>query len=164
VNGAPLVIGVGNDAFSDDAAGLRAARLVRAMLWPQVRMIECGGAAAELLEAWRGEAAVVVLDAMSSGASAGSVRRLDVADGPLPAELFRGSTHGLGLVEAVELARAMKELPADLAVFGIEGADFGPGKRLTYPVECGVRDAALRVTEFVLERWGVAPPGAGSAA
>ena len=158
LTGTPLVIGVGNDAHRDDAAGVRAARLVRALLWPQVRMVECEGSATALLEAWRGEPVVIVVDAMSSGAAPGSLRRLDVSATALPAELFRSSTHGLGLAEAVELARSLNELPATCVIYGIEGVEFGAGTRLSYPVECGVREAALQITEHILSRWGVPSP------
>ena len=147
---APLLIGVGHEGRRDDAAGVRAARLVRALLWPRARMVECAGGATALLEAWRGEPAVVVVDAMSSGAAAGTVQRLDVSREPLHAELFRGSTHGLGLAEAVELARSLGQLPRSLVIYGIEGADFGLGTRLSYPVECAVREAALLISEELL--------------
>jgi hydrogenase maturation protease len=154
------VIGVGHEGRRDDGAGVRVARLVRALLWPHVRMKECAGDAPTLLEAWRDEPAVVVVDAISSGAPAGSVRRLDVTGSPLPAEFFRSSTHALGLAEAVELARSLGRLPATLIVYGIEGKDFGPGSQLSYPVECSVREAALLITEEILARWGVSPPAA----
>lgn len=147
----PLLIGVGHEGRRDDAAGVRAARLVRALLWPQARVIECEGGAPSLLEAWQGEPAVVVVDAMSSGVPAGTVRRLNASKAPLPVELFRGSTHGLGLPEAIELARALGQLPPSVVVYGIEGADFEVGTRLSYPVECAVREAALLISQELLE-------------
>ena len=107
------------------AASLSAVRsLVAAMLWPQARVVECEGSATSLLEAWQGEPAVVVVDAMCSGAPAGTVQRLDASREPLPAELFRGSTHGLGLPEAIELARSLGRLPPSLVVYGIVGEHF----------------------------------------
>jgi hydrogenase maturation protease len=144
------LIGVGHEGRRDDAAGVRAARLVRALLWPRARVIECAGGATALLETWRGEPVVVVVDAMSSGAPAGTVRRLDVSREPLNAELFRGSSHGLGLAEAVELARSLGRLPPSFVIFGIEGERFGLGTRLSYPVECAVREAALLISEELL--------------
>jgi hydrogenase maturation protease len=147
---APLLIGVGHEGRRDDAAGVRAARLVRALLWPRARMVECEGGATALLEAWQGEPAVLVVDAMSSGAPAGTVRRLDASRGPLHAGFSRGSTHGLGLAEAVELARSLGQLPPSLVIYGIEGADFDLGTRLSFPVECAVREAALLISEELL--------------
>ena len=92
---APLLIGVGHEGRCDDAAGVRAARLVRALLWPRARVVECAGGATALLDAWQGEPVVVVVDAMSSGSPAGTVQRLDAARDPLRADLFRGASHGL---------------------------------------------------------------------
>ncbi len=143
------MIGVGREGRRDDAAGLRAARLARALLWPSGRVVECEGGTTSLLDAWTGASTVVVVDAMVSGAPPGTVRRLDAGREPLRAVLFRGSTHGLGLAEAVELARSLGQLPPTLVVYGIEGEDFGYGSRLSYSVECAVRDAALRVAEEV---------------
>jgi hydrogenase maturation protease len=141
---------------------VRAARLVRALLWPDVRMRECDGDPAALLEAWDGESAAVVVDAMASGAPMGTVRRLDASRMPLPADFHRGSTHGLGLAEAVELGRSLGRLPATLVIYGIEGGAFGEGERLSYPVECAVREAALLIVEDIRRRRGVLPPDPGA--
>ncbi len=48
-----------------------------------------------------------------------------------PPRVFRGSTHALGLGEAIELARALGRLPGRLLVYGVEGADFGTGEGLS---------------------------------
>ena len=63
------------------------------------------------------------------------------ASSELPAELFRASTHHFGLAEAVELARAVGQLPERLVVFGIEGASFGRGRGPRAPA---VADAVER--------------------
>jgi hydrogenase maturation protease len=151
---------VGREGRRDDAAGLRAARLVRALLWPRGRVLECEGATTSLLDAWGGADAVIVVDAMVSGAPPGTVRRIHTASEALPAVLYRGSTHGLGLAEAVGLARSLGRSPRSLIIYGIEGEDFGFGPRLSYAVECAVRDAALRIAEEV-QRMADAPPPPG---
>ena len=53
-----------------------------------------------------------MIDGVSSGAAPGTLHRFEVADEPLPAELFSSSTHALGVAEAVELARELDRLPA----------------------------------------------------
>ena len=112
-------------------------------------MAECAGGPAELLEAWRGEPAVIVADAMCSGAAAGTVRRFDAAREPPPPGPPGGSTHGLGLAEAVGLARALGRLPERLVLFGIEGADFSPGTGLSPAVAAGVEAAARLIREEI---------------
>ena len=42
-----------------------------------------------------------------------------------------GSTHGLGLGTAIELARACGDLPERLVVFAVEARSFGPGGGLS---------------------------------
>jgi len=92
---------------------------------------------------------VIVVDATCSGAPPGTVRRFDAAREPLPAAPPGASTHGLGLAEAVGLARALGRLPARLVLVGIEGADFSPGTGLTPAVAAGVAAAARRVREEI---------------
>ena len=85
---------------------------------------------------------MIVVDAMVSGAPPGTVRRFDALREALPAPRAGASTHGLGLAEAVGLARALDRLPARLVLVGIEGADFSPGAGLGPAVAAGVEAAA----------------------
>ena len=86
-----------------------------------------------------------LVDAVSSGSAAGTVLRIDAAEQELPTELFRASTHHLGLAEAVELARALGRLPARTVFYGIEGASFDAGEGLSAEVAA----AAARVAEEI---------------
>ena len=133
-----LVIGIGNELRGDDAAGLEAARLVRERTAGQdvtVRLQQADPSA--LLDQWEGARAVVLVDAMRSGAPPGTIRRFDASEGPLPAGLRRStSTHAIGLADAIELARALGRLPGRIVVFAIEGAAFEAG--------AGLSDAVLR--------------------
>ena len=91
-----------------------------------------------LIEEWRGADAVIVVDAVSSGAAPGTIRRLDPLAEPIPASLSQGSTHAFGLAETIELARALDRLPARLLVYGIEGERFDAGDELSPPVSAAV--------------------------
>ncbi len=92
-----------------------------------VEVVEHEGEPIELIEACDGARAVWIVDAVCSGAQAGTLHRFDASAGPVPAELFGVSTHRLGLADALELARALGRLPARVIVYGIEGANFEPG-------------------------------------
>lgn len=140
------VIGVGNVWRGDDAVGLVVARRLRHVL-READVIECEGEPVQLLDAWEAAEAAWVVDAVSSGATPGTVHRLDATQAELPRELFRSSTHAFGLAESIELARALDRLPARLVVFGIEGASFGAGEGLSTAVE----EAAGRVEAAVRE-------------
>jgi hydrogenase maturation protease len=123
---------VGNPWRGDDAVGLEVARRLRGLVAADV--LEREGEPTSLIDAWEGAEAVWLVDAVRSGAAPGTVHRLDAAEGELPAELFRGSTHHLGLPEAVELARALGRLPDRLVVFGVEAAGFEAGAELSREV------------------------------
>lgn len=144
-----VVIGVGNDLRGDDAVGLVVARRVRAGAPEGVRVLECEQEPSRLLDAWRGVDAAYVIDACASGGTPGTVHRFDASGDPVPASGLRSSTHAFGVGDAVELARALGELPPRVVVYGIEGADFTPGGGLGAAVtEAAERVAAALATEL----------------
>jgi hydrogenase maturation protease len=123
------VIGVGNVYRGDDAAGLIVARRLRER---GVDALEQEGEPVSLVELFAQRDAVMLVDAVQSGAPPGTVHRVDVSDAPLPRKL-RGSTstHAVGLGEAIELARALGRLPPRVVVYGVEGAHFDTGAELS---------------------------------
>jgi hydrogenase maturation protease len=139
-----LVIGVGNPDRGDDAAGLAAARHVRAAAPAGVTVIELDGDQLALLDAWQGAADVYVVDATCSGAEPGTVRRFD-ASHPLGKGFSRRGTHLLGLADVIELARALRRLPARLRGFGIEGAAYELGAPLSQEAELAARAVAEQI-------------------
>jgi hydrogenase maturation protease len=148
-----LVVGVGNRYRRDDRAGLAAAaRLGEAARVPVTLLDDLGDGTA-LLDVWRGSSTVILVDAMRSGAAAGTIRRLDAGTGDRAADVaamlgaglaLGGSTHGLGVAEAVALARTLHRLPHRLVIIGIEGARFDAGTELSPEVERAV-DEAVRL-------------------
>ena len=146
-----LVIGIGNAYRSDDAAGLIAARQVREQVSEHCSVIEHTGEGAGLMELWKGADRVIVIDAVRSGAVPGTVSRFDGTLRPLPASMFRDSTHAFSLVEAVELSRTLDQLPRQLIVYGVEGQKFEVGTDLSPAVEFGIQSVAERVLQEVLQ-------------
>jgi len=140
-------IGVGNPFRSDDGAGLAVARRLRKEIPPGVTASEETGDGAELLEAWSGAQAVVLVDAVQSGAPPGTIHRLDARAEKLPAWFSHCSTHAFGVAEAIELGRTIGELPAQLVVYGIEGLDFSAGTELSPEVAEAVAPAAKLILE-----------------
>jgi hydrogenase maturation protease len=148
-----LVIGVGNRDRGDDAAGLELARLLRQCPPPGVLVLEQDARADRLLDAWRGAARVVVVDAAAGGVP-GTVRRLEAHREPLAAVVLRGSTHSWGLAEAVETARALGELPPVTIVYAIFGRSFEPG---THGLSPEVHQAVAAVAEAVQKEMAGVP-------
>jgi hydrogenase maturation protease len=130
-----VVIGVGNAYRGDDAVGLAVAERVRGAVPNDVVVLECEQEPTRLVDAWEGADVAVVVDACVGEDAPGTVHRFDAGDGPLPARVFRSSTHAFGVGDAVELSRALGRLPARLVVYGIGGASFAAGAGLSGPVE-----------------------------
>ncbi len=83
---------------------------------------------------------------MQSGASPGTIHRFDARAQARAPHFLRHSTHTFGVAEAIELGRALNQLPAQLVIYGIEGANFEAGEGLT-PM---VARAAKQVVQAVL--------------
>jgi hydrogenase maturation protease len=140
-----LVIGIGNAYRHDDAAGLMVARQLKDHTLSSCEVHEQVGEGAALMDLWKGAERVLVVDAAQSGAVPGSIHRFNANLHPLPAPIFRDSTHAFGLIEAVELSRAMRQLPSNLVIYGIEGQNFEAGSGLSAAVLGAVNDLAEKL-------------------
>jgi hydrogenase maturation protease len=133
-----LLIGVGNPFRGDDGVGGVVIRRLRGQNLPGFTILEETGDGAELLEAWQGASAVILVDAVQSGVAPGTIHRLDAVAEKLPKWFSHCSTHAFGVAEAIELARTLGELPPSLIVYGIEGLDFSAGTSLSPEVAASV--------------------------
>ncbi|HUA35092.1 MAG TPA: hydrogenase maturation protease [Candidatus Binataceae bacterium] len=115
------IIGIGQDTAGDDGVGIAVARHLGTLEVPaDIEIIERAepSAAIDLLS--DGIKQVVFIDALVDGAKTGRVVEIDpsqhnAADGrPL-------STHGIGLLEAIELARTLDRsaMPQRITIVGI---------------------------------------------
>lgn len=95
-----------------------------------------------LIDAFGDADVAFVVDAVSTGAPAGTVHRFDAGEAPVPSRELRSSTHALGIGEALELARALGRLPRHTVVFGVEGRDFVAREGMSPAVAEGVERAS----------------------
>jgi hydrogenase maturation protease len=109
-----------------------------------------------LIDGWADAGGLWLVDAVASGAAAGTLHRLDAARDPLPAALTGPSSHHVGLGEAIELARVLDRLPELAVVYGIEGGCFDVGEGLTAPVAAAVAALVERLAGELAE---AAQPG-----
>lgn len=144
-----VVIGIGNTLRGDDAAGLAVAELVRAQAPRSVDVRVCEQEPSRLVDALADADVAFVVDAVSTGAPAGTVHRFDVDESPVPSRELRSSTHAFGIGESLELARVLGRLPRHTVVFGVEGSEFVAGASMTRAVEEGVARVAAAVLEEV---------------
>ena len=107
-----VIVGIGQPAGGDDAIGLVVARTLAARGFDARTCADASLVLALLAERRR----VVIVDAVVGGGVVGTVRELTVAElaaGPAPL-----SSHGLGVAEALELARTLYGAP-DVSIIGI---------------------------------------------
>jgi hydrogenase maturation protease len=95
-----------------------------------------------------------VIDAVSSNSPPGTVHRLDPVSARIPPGFFHYSTHAFSIAEAVELARALGQLPPRMVIFGIEGKDFSAGTNVSPEVRKGVREVTDRLAGEIQKEAG----------
>ncbi|MFB7616818.1 hydrogenase maturation protease [Kitasatospora sp. NPDC056181] len=145
------VIGVGNEYRHDDGVGwavvARLAERAEQHPLPGGTVLRvCDGDPARLITLWEGaELAIVVDAAHAHPGRPGRVHRLALESDRLTPAGGTTSSHGLGLGEAVELARELDRLPPRLVVYAVEGADGSLGTGLSAAVAAAVAPLAERI-------------------
>jgi hydrogenase maturation protease len=170
------VLCLGNELISDDALGVVAARrlfrrlavagtsvppgpsldpavTVRAFELPRVgpvEVVETALTGMYLLEAVVGASRLIVVDTVVTGATGpGTVLELKESDLDGPRG---GSPHYIGLLETLDLARALGlEVPADVVIVAVEAGDsMTVGGEMTGPVTAAVAVVVERTMALIL--------------
>jgi hydrogenase maturation protease len=142
-----LLIGIGNDYAGDDAVGHVVVRELKTIEGDNLQILEESGEGAGLIEAWKGADLVIIVDAVRSGGIAGTIHRFDAVVQPIPSNIFHYSTHAFSVAEAIELARALHQLPDRLIVYGIEGKNFESGTELSLEAKRAVGEVVHRIRQ-----------------
>ena len=141
------VIALGHELRGDDALG--PALLDRLTRDPpaDTALLASNGEATRLLNTLTQFRAVVLVDAIVTGAPAGTVHRWN-PDDALPAlQTLRSSTHMLSIADTLALGEALgRELPA-LAIVGVEALQFTLGAALSTAVAEALERAEATVRE-----------------
>lgn len=133
-NGKIIVFGVGNLYRSDDAVGLIVLEKLKFQNLPGVKFLEIDGDGFSLLQEWTERDKVIIIDAVSSGSSPGTIFRFDLLKQNIPNKGFHFSSHAFNIISAIELAAQLKKLPAKLRLFAIEGKSFDFGSSISNDV------------------------------
>jgi hydrogenase maturation protease len=150
-----LVIGIGHPDRGDDALGLMIARRLDGTLPSGWETVAHMGDLTTLLDLWEGAEAVIVVDAMRSGAEPGTVRVVDPATEPLPAGLAATSSHVVDIPEVLGLATALDRRPGWLRIVALEGQRWEMGSGLS-PVVARALPEALRAIRDQTAAWAAA--------
>lgn len=158
------VIGVGNDFRHDDGAGWAVVAALAEEAGHQrlpegTTLLVCDGEPGRLISLWEGAGLVVVIDsALADPGQPGRIHRLEWDGARIAGTGGSTSSHGLGLGDALELARALNRLPGRLIVYAVEGADTTLGTGLTAPVAAAVAALAERIADEI-RHYGAAERG-----
>lgn len=153
------VIGIGQGMRGDDGVGLVAVRRWNESCqgninrpYVQVELAESPGI--DLLDLLEGARIAILVDAMRSGASPGTVRMLTESQ----LDAFRGdfaSAHGWGIAETLSLGRDLMPfaMPESLVLIGIEADHLDVGAGLSPSVETALPEVGrlieLQVTSLI---------------
>jgi hydrogenase maturation protease len=130
-----ILVGTGQSLRSDDAIGLIAVRQWR-MMYPEtaaqisVEIIENPGI--NLLDLIRGYETALIVDAVKSGVSPGTILR--VSEDQISAfGLDSKSAHGWGIIETLHVGRRIypSELPQRIVLLGMEVGSLDIGETLS---------------------------------
>jgi len=140
-----LVLCIGNPDCGDDGVGRLVACLLRGRVPTDVLVSECHGGAGEVLDRITGVDSAILVDAAVSGVPAGTIHRVDCAAGEAVPAPRVASSHGLGVAEAIALARTLGCLPRSCVIYAVEAKRFAPGDELSPEVTHATREVAERV-------------------
>ena len=136
------IIACGNQNRRDDGAALAVAERLRAL---GIEVVIESGNALDLIQAWMGADDVILLDTVVSGAPPGTLHVWDSERSLSFRYSCPASSHGLGVAEAIALARVLGCLPRRLRVFGIEGREFGFGFKIAPELMPAVESATAKI-------------------
>ena len=152
-----LVLGVGNELFTDEGLGCVAARSIRELDLPGVEVLDGSTLGIALLPSLAGRDAVLVLDAtVGRGGQPGELLVLLGDEVPASRHLSL-SAHQIGVSEALAAAEFAGDRPRRLAAVGMVPVSLETGYGLSEAV-------ALRIPHLVraaldlLIGWGVDVP------
>jgi len=141
MSGGTVVIGVGNEFRRDDGVGPAVVARLRTRRLPGVRLVECDGEPARLLELWRGARTVIIVDAVRTAIPRpGRIHRRSLRHPSMAGRAT--SSHAADLGAVVELARVLGRLPEVLLLYAVEAGDTSFGVGLSPPVDAAVRRLA----------------------
>jgi hydrogenase maturation protease len=149
-----IILGIGQTFRSDDGAGLTAIHHWKEIYsqtanHPSITVEEIELPGLELIDLIKGFEAVILVDAVQSSVTPGTITRINEEDLLGFSEEYQ-SAHGWGVAETLQLARKLDiDLPERLIFVGIEGENFSPGVSLSPSVTASLNEAAQVIEDSV---------------
>jgi hydrogenase maturation protease len=138
------IICCGTAFRGDDGAGLAVAKQLNQL---GVEVSTCPGGSADLLEAMSGAEEVLVVDAVITGAPAGTIHQWRDGIPEFQSDSF--TSHALGVAEGIALARMLGRLPKRLHLYAIEAKTFEVSGELSDEVRQAADELAHCIADLV---------------
>ncbi|MCB9160301.1 MAG: hydrogenase maturation protease [Caldilineaceae bacterium] len=142
-----IIVGIGHDYRRDDAVGLVVARALAAHHDAGLEVCCLGEDLLRLLEFMQPGAHIVIVDAVISGAPAGTLHHRDLLREPGGDDQSMGSSHLFGLGQVLALASALGRTPAALHLIGVEAMDVSTGQGFSDPVAASANALIVSLAE-----------------
>ena len=149
-----LVLGLGNTLLSDDGVGpaLLDHLSSSAPRWDgQVEFVDGGTQGLALLGHLSGRKALIIVDAVQTGAPPGTVHLMTLGELRSVAPGHAGSAHEGNAGELIAAAQLLDELPARLFVVGVEPQKIATGHGLSAPVKRALPEASKEVHQLLTQ-------------
>lgn len=142
-----VIIGVGNLLLRDEGVGVHVVQELQEKSLPSEVEVHDGGVAGiGLLDFFPGASKVLLIDAAEMNLEAGAVVRFTPEEVVGKVSGPRFSAHDIGLLEVLELARALDQCPPEVVIFGIQPKEISWGMELSPEVRASIP----KVTEAVI--------------
>jgi hydrogenase maturation protease len=146
------VVGVGNPLARDEGVGPAAVERLKVEPLPaRVALLDAGTDLVAAMMEFADAGHVFLIDAMRAGGAPGTIYRLPLEEleGRAKAGASDLSAHGLGVVEAVGLARAAGMRVPPTVVLGVEPGEVAFGEGLSPAVEAAMQSLVAAVREEI---------------
>jgi hydrogenase maturation protease len=145
---ATLVLGLGNTLRGDDGVGVRVVEaLATRSLPPGVEVVDGGTQGLALVNLMEGRKRVVFVDAADVGRSPGEFIRFSRDEAVFLGNDQHLSAHASGLRDALLLAEALKVMPDEVVIYGVQPANLEWDDALSPELQASLPDLIAAVWE-----------------
>jgi hydrogenase maturation protease len=155
-----LVLGLGNELFSDEGLGVVAARSFEDRDLANVEVVDGGTLGIELVATIEGRQGLLLLDAVAvDGGAPGDILIFEGDELRLSRQLLF-SAHQIGVAEALAAADLLGRGPQQIAAVGMVPFSLETGYGVTAGAKARLPEM-ISTAETILTRWGVAAQANG---
>lgn len=146
------VVGIGNLLMQDDGVGVQVINYLAEQGVPEgVELVDGGTNSYDLVEYFSADTFFIVVDAMHTGGTPGSIYRAPLGELGLRPQENILSLHEMHFIEAVQMINMLGYHP-DILVYGIEPETVALSLELTPRVAAAVPRVAELILQDILER------------